>query len=187
MRAEAGRCSFAQIATVLAAAGRRRPAQTPGGACAAPANLQGLRQRFGDAANGNQPADGCLVLAPTDRKRSVGAHPLHAAHLLAAADGLLRLRCHRAGSGGAKFLDQELPHLVAGRTGGVGRVVHATVDHQDGIRRAGRQRAAARLAAPRLRVHRRQPRCLVVHFAGWCRRRLDHGAVCQRDLCRLLR
>ena len=38
-----------------------------------------------------------------------------------------------------------------------GRLVHAAVDHQDGVRRAGRHRAAARLAAPRLRVHRRRP------------------------------
>src|SRR5215218_1002361 len=87
------------------------------------------------------------LLAPADRKCAAGADPGHAPRLYAAADGVLRLRGDGADGGWADLLGQTGSGLHADRSGHAERLAGAAVDRQDGVRRAGRHRAAAGLAA----------------------------------------
>ena len=146
-----------------------------------PGMVQRATGRETTSMDASQPA-ACLLLEAADRECAAGADPRPAAGVPAAADGLFRVWSDGPRRCRPELLDQELPDLDARGACLAGHLVHPAVDHQNGVRRTRRHRAAVRLAAPRLRVHRRQPDRPFVRPAGRRRRRLDYGAAGRSDL-----
>ncbi len=134
--------------------------------------------------HGCRDAQACRLLEGADRARAAGAGARDAARVPAAADGLFLLRGVGSDGNCRNLLGQARPELDTHRARLAHGLVHPALDHQDGVRRVGRHRAGARLAAPCLCVHGRRSDRAELRSAVGSLGPLDHDHAARYALCR---